>query len=564
MFWQKTFPDQDKYLEKAKELGQPFYLNLDFKVNFQFKSPEGLIQDYSSQNTVVNSYFVKDIVLFEDIIDWIQQDLPNYQDKLANFAITEDDFTGVSAFSDTSRLHDSASDLVNRLKEAFGENVDKLEFTNMTYNSNIFDNKDMFSPTNGMIYRTHSYLLSYNDPLENAMSTPIFTNETTMANVAAYNDMNATDNYDWFWTGENDYGDKDEFVKNFLYGTAQDVQTIVDQEDNNGVLGMAQPGVLSYDRNYNTGYTFKYEGKAMETGAGLDVKYHEPLKEFYSKNIDKNFLNEETKNQIKVQDDYVITSGANPGIFTDTTVVDAGTSGILSWTYEGLPLPKIDNISTFILTNEAKTLNDNYKEVGALAYDLFIQGVEGGKATSILSNMFDNSFAQVNVDQSYAGTSHRGASYLKLSEEDFDIIAGDTSKNGNINKVIPAFVEKQLENVDNPLKGELNVSYDYNTLQEVNLTDIQSADSNSSIIAANLENLENNDSNYIQRMGSFFHNPVVYIGQFGFALNSFNYFLEDEQAAKDSMRFNLGTNEIILAKNTKTSAYHGYTGSLFS
>ncbi|WP_381414863.1 hypothetical protein NPX79_02470 [Spiroplasma endosymbiont of Anurida maritima] len=437
---------------------------------------------------------------------------------------------------------------------------------NVAYTSNLFT--DEKPKTNTMLYDKSfkSHVSVPENPENDTRLKPSLATETLMSNLVNYNSISKYNDY--LLEGSDgditfDFGEKESFIEIGLYGNIMDVQNLVNSRSGDGVLWGKIPGVLSYDREYNTTYNYNFDGVEYSTGTGLQGSYFEPLKSFYEQKQDYKFIDSNVEDRLKVQDNYRIDSGSKEGVFTDTTLVDGGKTSINFWTYDNIPLPLVDNLQTYIMVEENKSLNDSYREILSYAYDLLIESKENDQATSILSNMFGiSSFFDelwrvwrqgIKLDR----VPRRGTSTIILNKTDFKRVS---LLNKKPSEVIGALVNKQEEKI----KSKHSWIPETNLYKSL-LDTLNSETDNTSVLTTETNVMYTSWDNFsaipdlnLKRSDPFI-SSILYIGGIGFPINQYNVVSKQNP---QFARWQYGANNYVFAEENGPDFKAGYSGNI--
>ncbi|WP_381414822.1 lipoprotein [Spiroplasma endosymbiont of Anurida maritima] len=561
----------EEALAKAESISNTFNLFTNFNVVFSYVENRELKQ-YSTKDSMSSLYLTENKEILKEVIFWLQKDIPNVWEIIKNYGLTYEGHKGVEAFSSVEKLYEDDGDIVDiarlsTMEDGSAPDISKFNVLNANYETTVFNYSDVIkSQTNSMLYddRFTKNGLPWDDPDSDFRKKPVVSNHSLISNMVNYNTFKKDEEY-WLEGSDGDisfdFGTKENFIEVGLYGNIMNVQDLVDSRNGDGVLWGKIPGILSYDRSYNTYYEYIWDKKTYTTDYGLQDKYYYPLSEFYKKKEDLKFVDEETKNRLTVQDNYRIESGSNEGVFTQTNLVDGGDTSIIFWTYDNIPLPMVENITTFIMTEKNKTLNDSYRDVLSYAYDILIEKQDGsGLATSPMSNIFRNSVthrlmayrAGLILDGNY----RLGTNSIILKSEDFDK-AYETPRKPS--EVIETIFNQQKTKIDEKYSW-IPESYIYsyksdNYLNKKGITDFVNKPMD--VLYMDDDYLDFSNPNWKQKSSNPLENVVIYIGGIGFPIHNYNTYKGSKKAIA---RWNLGTTNFTFVKETNEfkAKYLGY------
>ncbi|WP_381414864.1 lipoprotein [Spiroplasma endosymbiont of Anurida maritima] len=565
-------PDWKEMDAKAKTIDKSFNLRGNFNVNFSYldNSQEA---SHNAAGSDINLYLTEGLNEFYDVMEWLQEDLPNTPELLREHALTYEGHKGIESFKDTSALYATDGDITKIAKKSqlsdgsFAE-IEKFNFMNLGYKSNLFEGGTLDRKTNSMLYDEKFISpVSFDErPEDDTRVKPVMAEETLMSNLINHNTFKSFNEH--FLEGSDgdisfDFSNKESFIEIGLYGNIMNVQNLVNSRSGDGVLWGKIPGVLSYDREYNTTYNYNFDGVEYSTGTGLNGKYFQPLKDFYSTKGDYKFIDSEVQNRLKVQDNYRIDSGSKEGVFTDTTLVDGGKTSINFWTYDNIPLPLVDNLQTYIMVEENKSLNDNYREILSYAYDLLIESKKGVKVTSILSNLFGHSvylsdFGGYRQGMVLEDLSRSGTNPIILNEVDFERA---TLLNRKPSYIIERLIDKQKQVISSTRSWTPETNLYKPLLDTVNseITQSELFEGSTDVLYTSWEHLFAIPELFGRRSDPFI-SSILYIGGIGFPLNNYNVVTKNSDP--EYARWQYGATNYVFVKSNGEFIKPGYSGDI--
>ncbi|WP_381414859.1 hypothetical protein NPX79_02450 [Spiroplasma endosymbiont of Anurida maritima] len=579
---QSEYVGYNEIIVKAEQIPNTKKLSADFGFELNYVKDKEILKFTSNGLSNQTIYVAEKEELLKDVIEWLKKNLTSISDLLKEHTLTFEGQDKVQEFNDIDKLFGKNNDVEKILSELPGFDISKLKVESWNYDSSVksFTSRTIVDNMTGV---------KSTQPIYDGRGEPNVRESSIVPYVAGlggikksieeYENHFTPSEYedtasDTMYRVRDALMDKENFIESVLYGTINSIQNFVDLRKGDAVLYGEIPGLLSFDKAGSQSFVGKYEDKETSYETGIKENYFDLITNFYNKNMKGNFSSESTKDKIKLQSDLIIEKEGKNKLFTESTLVDTGYLDITSWSYDGMPLEALSDLTLFSITPDQISVEQVYRNVLDYSFELLLNSkIEASTMFGFLNRNHHNIYGQGNIHFRYWFSSPfmtqnlEGTQAIVLKSEDFK--TAKYSKTANANDAMNYIMKQNEDHIKDKVKNI--VPFEISISDNLQITNINQVYSNVEAYRGTVDMLFRDtltryeSAEVPNNLSNIESNILINIGGVDFALNQFNLWRDNYYDNLQMSRWNLGTAQIAYIPSTGESDGRsaGYDGLIF-